>query len=140
MKEICLYQLNNQLKLFLIVFLIVLTIGISFGIVFLFHTTSFSTSETAERLSESSEMIEEDFGINEVPVRSTGELLTTTHNHILGFSFIFFFVGGIFYFNSIIGGFWKIFLMTEPLISTVISFGSMWLVRYYSNNFIYITY
>ena len=139
MKNVFLYQLTKQLKIFLTVFLLVLTIGIMFGLFFLFHTTSFSSSKTTERLSVNSENIEEDFGINEAPVRSTGELLTTTHNHILGFSFIFFFVGGIFYFNSIIKGFWKIFLMTEPMISTVVSFGSMWLVRYYSDNYIYLT-
>jgi hypothetical protein len=109
------------------------------GLIFLFHTTSFSTSETVDRLSRSSLDIEEDFGINEAPVRSAGELLTTTHNHILGFSFIFFFTGAIFYFNSLIKGFWKIFLMTEPLISTVISFGSMWLVRYFGEGYIYLT-
>jgi len=139
MKEIYLYQLNKELKLFLGIFLIVLSIGISIGLVYLYNTTSFSKSVTTERLIESNKKIEEDFGINESPSRSTGELLMTIHNHIIGFSFIFFFVGGIFYFNSIVGGFWKMFLIIEPLLSTAISFGSMLGVRFIGEIFIYLT-
>lgn len=116
-----------------------MSIGVSLGLVFLFHTTSYSKSVTTERLIENKENIEEDFGINESKSKSTGELLMTTHNHILGFSFIFFFVGAIFYFNSIIKGFWKMFLIIEPLISTVLSFGSMWAVRFWGEGFIYVT-
>lgn len=139
MKEIYLFQLNDGLKKFLSIFLIVLTIGVSLGIVFLFHSTSFDKEKTANELIENSENVEEDFGINESKSKSTGELLMTTHNHIIGFSFIFFFAGGIFYFNSLIKGFWKMFLLIEPLISIVVSFGSMWAVRYFGAEFIYLT-
>ena len=138
MKEIYLYQLNKDLKIFLSIFLIVLSIGVSLGLVFLFHTTSFSQSIATERLIENENNIEEDFGINESKSKSSGELLMTTHNHILGFSFIFFFVGIIFYFNSIIISFWKMFLIIEPLISTLVTFGSMWAVRYLGGGLIYL--
>lgn len=139
MKKIFLYQLNKDLKVFLTVFLIVLSIGILFGLAFLFNTTSFDKTIAAERLIEQENKLEEDFGIDESPVKSTGELLMTTHNHILGFSFIFFFIGGIFYFNSIIVGYWKSFLIIEPFISILVSFGSMWLVKYFGGVFIYLT-
>ena len=139
MKEIYLFQLNSTLRLFLSAFLSVLTIGVIVGLLFLYETTSFSKTISSDRLLETKENIEEDFGINESKAKSTGELLMTTHNHIIGFSFIFFFTGGIFYFNSIITGFWKIFLIIEPLISVVLSFGSMWAVRYWGEGFIYIT-
>jgi len=139
MKKVYLYQLNKELKVFLSVFLIVLTIGVSLGLVFLFTTTSFSTNKVTERLIENENNIEEDFGIDESTIRSTGELLMTTHNHILGFSFIFFFLGLIFYLNSVINGFGKMFLIVEPLLSTLISFGSMWLIRFYGEGFIYLT-
>lgn len=138
MKKIYLYQLNKTAKSFLSVFLIVLTIGLLFGLTFLFQVTSFNKDVTTGRLIEEN-VQEEDFGLNESTSRSTGELLMTTHNHILGFSFIFFFVGGIFYFNSIISGFWKTFLLIEPLVSIVVSFGSMWLVRFIGEGFIYFT-
>jgi hypothetical protein len=131
--------LNKELKLFLTIFLIVLSVGVLFGLAFLFHATSFDKDKTSERLIESERLVEEDFGINESKAKTTGELLMTTHNHILGFSFIFFFTGGIFYFNSLINVFWKTILITEPLISTVVSFGSLWLVRFYGNGWIYLT-
>lgn len=139
MKEIHLFQLNKNIKLFLVIFLIVLTSGVSLGLAFLFHTTSFSSSIVVQRVSDSNNEIEEDFGINESNSKSIGELLMTTHNHILGFSFIFFFVGAIFYFNSIINGFWKMFLIIEPLISTVLSFGSLLALRLICEDFIYLT-
>ncbi len=139
MKKIYLYQLNKDLKLFLTIFLLVISVGVLFGLVFLFHTTSFDKDTTSERLIESERLVEEDFGINESKAKSSGELLMTTHNHILGFAFIFFFTGGIFYFNSLVNVFWKTILITEPLISTVISFGSLWLVRFYGSGYIYLT-
>lgn len=139
MKEIYLHQLNKNLRYFLATFLFVLTIGVTLGLIYLYHTTSFSKSDTVERMVESQNKIEDDFGIDESESKSTGELLMTTHNHIMSFSFIFFFVGGIFYFNSIIGGFWKMFFLIEPLVSTVLSFGSLWGVRLLSESFIWIT-
>lgn len=139
MKKVYLYQLNKEIKIFLSIFLIVLTIGVSFGLVFLFNTTSFSMNKVSERLIETKNNIEEDFGIDESSTKSTGELLMTTHNHILGFSFIFFFIGIIFYLNSIITGFWKMFLIIEPLISTLVSFGSLWMIRFYGEGFIGLT-
>jgi hypothetical protein len=121
------------------VFILSITIGVSLGLVFLFNTTSFKTNVTKEKLMESNSNGEEDFGIDESKSKSTGELLMTTHNHILGFSFIFFLLGGIFYFNSIVKGFWKMFFLIEPLVSTLASFLSMWGVRLLHENFIYIT-
>ena len=139
MKKIYLYQLNKDFKIFLTIFLLVLSIGVIFGLVFLFHTTAFDKNITSERLIDNKEFVEEDFGINESKAKNTGELLMTTHNHILGFAFIFFFTGGIFYFNSILSNFWKTILITEPLISTVVSFSSLWLVRFLGSDWIYLT-
>jgi hypothetical protein len=139
MKEIYLFQLNKDLRIFLTVFLLVLSIGVSLGLVFLFHTTSFDKTVTTNKLVESQVQLEDDFGINESKSKSSGELLMTTHNHILGFTFIFFFVGTIFYFNSVINGVWKMFFLIEPLVSILLSFGSMWAVRFWGTGFIYLT-
>lgn len=139
MKKIYLYQLNRDFKIFLSIFLIVLSVGVSFGLVFLYHTTSYDKDITSERLIDTKEFVEEDFGINESKAKSTGELLMTTHNHILGFAFIFFLTGGIFYFNSLVSNFWKTILISEPLVSTVVSFGSLWLVRFWGSDWIYLT-
>ena len=72
--------------------------------------------------------------------KSISEMLMTTHNHILGISFILLSVGIIFYFNSILSGFWKMFLMIEPFVSLIISFTSIWGVRFIDGNFVYITF
>lgn len=139
MKKVYLFQLNKDFKMFLSAFLLVIMTGVIFGLLFLYETTEFNKNYTSERLIVEQDLIEEDFGINESKSKSTGELLMTTHNHIIGFGFIFFLVGGIFYFNSIVTGAWKMFLIIEPLLSTIISFGSMWVVRFYGSDWIYLT-
>ena len=48
-------------------------------------------------------------------------------------------MGFVFYFNSIVKGKFKIFLIAEPFVSTVVTFGSLWLVRFVNESFIYLT-
>ena len=66
-------------------------------------------------------------------------MLMTTHNHIISFAMIFGMIGLLFYFNSIITGMWKFVLMVEPLITTLITFGSIWGIRFIAPEFAYIT-
>jgi len=65
-------------------------------------------------------------------------MLETTHTHVTSFAFISVLLGIIFYFNSIILGKWKIFLIIEPFISTFITFSSLWIMRYINENFVYL--
>ena len=134
--EFKLYNLENKIKLFLSVVILTLSIGVLTGLVYLYNTTNLSSSGTIQRLSGSSET--SDFDIPDSYPKSISELLITTHNHIIGFSFIFLIVGIVFYFNSILIGFWKSFLMIEPLLSIVITFGSIWLIRFVSTDFVYV--
>jgi len=134
--EFKLYNLEKKIKLFLSVVILTLSIGVLTGLVYLYNTTNLSSSGTIQRLSGSSET--SDFDIPDSYPKPISELLITTHNHIIGFSFIFFIVGGVFYFNSIVIGFWKSFLMIEPLISIVITFGSIWLIRFVSTDFVFV--
>ncbi|MCH8326424.1 MAG: hypothetical protein IIB83_07685 [Bacteroidetes bacterium] len=76
--------------------------------------------------------------IPETYPKTISEMLITTHNHLIGFALIFFAIGLIFYFNSIITGFWKIFLMIEPLVSTIVTFASIWGMRYIAQEFVYL--
>ena len=135
--EFKLYNLEKKIKLFLSVVILTLSIGVLTGLVYLYNTTNLSSSGTIQRISGSSET--SDFDIPDSYPKPISELLITTHNHIIGFSFIFFIVGGVFYFNSIVIGFWKSFLMIEPLISIVITFGSIWLIRFVSTDFVFVT-
>jgi len=135
-----LFELDKTLKNFLIAILFVLTSGLGVGLIYLYYTTDYTPKGTTERFNGTNieqEMV--DFDIPENYPKPISEMLITTHNHILGFSFIFFITGMIFYFNSIINGFWKSFLLIEPTISIVITFGSIWLMRFVHEDFVYIT-
>lgn len=136
---ITLRNLEPLLKNFLSAYLIVVTIGLTLGLYFVRHTTDLTPSGTVERFRGSEADSSDEFSIPENYPKPISELLVTTHNHILGFSFIFGSVGFIFYFNNRIKGFWKSFLMIEPFISIILSFGTIWLIRYVHPSFVYIT-
>lgn len=132
-----LYQFESGLKLFFIAFVIALSIGVAIGLAYLYYTTSYTPEGTVTRFSGST--VTEEFDIPENYPKPISEMLITTHNHVIAFSLIFIALGAVFYFNSIIKGFWKRFLMIEPFFSTVISFGAIWGVRYIHSSFVYIT-
>lgn len=136
--KIKLFKLDNTMKIFLSTFIAVLIIGVSVGLVYLNFTTKMNASGTIERYN-GSQNSSNDFEIAESYPKSISEMLTTTHSHVIIFALIFFAIGSIFYFNSIIKGFWKEFLIVEPLISTVITFSSIWGIRYIHESFIYLT-
>jgi hypothetical protein len=63
----------------------------------------------------------------------------TTHTHIIAFALIFVLLGGLFYYNSIISATWKNVLMIEPLLATLVTFGSIWGIRFIHPAFSYLT-
>ena len=132
-----LYKLDNDLKTFLSLFLIVLSIGVTIGLIYVYSTTSISSIGIIDHYA-GSETIDE-FDIPLKYPKPINEMLLTTHNHIISFALIFFLVGIIFYFNTIITGKIKFFLLLEPLISTIITFGSLWGIRFIDKSFIFIT-
>lgn len=138
--NITLSQLDGGLKRILISFLIALTMGVITGLVYLNYTTNYSSSGAIERFKgNESETLSEEFDIPETYAKNISEMLITTHNHVIGFSLIFLPLTIIFFFNSVITGVLKNILIVEPFFSTVISFGSLWLVRFVSSDFIYLT-
>ena len=134
--QITLYKLDENLKKILSTFLIVLTIGVSVGIIYLNLTTKLSPKGTVERYNGSQA---DEFEIAENYPKPVSELLLTTHNHVITFALIFGFIGIIFFFNSIITRFWKNFIIIEPLISTLVTFSSIWAMRFIDENFVYVT-
>ena len=132
-----LYQLNPDLKKLIFLFIFTLTIGVSVGIAYLSQTTNLSAKGTIERYN--GDKVQDEFEIPENYPKSVGELLLTTHNHVISFALIFFAMGFVFYFNSIVKGKFKILLIAEPFVSTVVTFGSLWLVRFVNESFIYLT-
>jgi hypothetical protein len=132
-----LHQLDSNLRKFLATFLCVMTIGVTVGLIYVQKTTNISTEGTVHQYAGSEST--DEIGIPEHYPKPVSDMLMTTHNHIISFSMIFGLIGFMFYFNSIISGKWKLFLMVEPLISTILTFGSIWGIRFFSPTFAYVT-
>ncbi len=130
----------KPLKGFLLAFLFVLTSGVTVGLIFIFTTTSFSPTGTIEHYKGSTITSDSLLDIPEKYAKSASELLLTTHNHLIGFSFIFFILCGLFYFNSTISGRLKKILLVEPFISTWLTFASIWGLKYIDTHFVYLTF
>jgi hypothetical protein len=131
-----LYTLDKNLRHFLAAFILLLTVAVSTGLLFVYHTTTIETDGIIERYNGS--QVDEDFSIPDEYPKSLFEMLLNTHNHLFGFAFIFLCIGILFYFNSIIGGGWKYFLMIEPFFSIILTFGGLWLIRYVDTSFVFL--
>ena len=132
--KIKIYQLPVQLKKMIAALLLSLTFGVLIGLGFLYYTTSYSTKGAIERYNGS--QVSEEFEITENYPKPISEIFITTHNHIIAFTLIFAVIASIFYFSSIINNSLKTFLLVEPFISIIISFGSLWLMRFVNPNFV----
>jgi hypothetical protein len=131
-----LYQLPKVIKLLLMLTVLNLTARVGIGLYYVSNTTHLSPEGTTEQFRGSA--VDNNFDIPEKFPKPMSELLTTTHNHIISMTFIFFIIGGIFYFNSIITGFWKTFFMAEPFFSILATFGGIWLIRFFHPSFSYL--
>ena len=123
-------DLSQNTRYFICGFLVVMTIGVSVGVVYIYETTGMSGIGTAEHYSGS--QLEDDLDIPDKYPKAFESMLLTTHSHLISFSFIFFLLGWLFYMNSIVTGFWKTFIMIEPFVSVLGTFGSIWGIRYIS--------
>ena len=120
------HQFPKELKLLILVFVSVLSIGFFGGISFVNDTTSSNPKGIEERYlgnendEEATKMMFK---------KSSGEIKTLVHNHILSLSVIFFLVALILATTSVHMKL-KLFLMIEPFISVICTFGGiyfMWL-------------
>lgn len=136
MTEIQLHKLNRGLRLFLSAFLLVLSIGVSVGLVYVCTTTDIKLQGTAEHYAGSDT---DEFDIPEKYPKSFEAMLLTTHTHIISFAVIFVLLGALFHFNSMVTGKWKTVIMIEPLIATLVTFVSIWGIRYCHLSFAYLT-
>jgi hypothetical protein len=119
-----LYTLPKQAKIFCAAFIIVLSIGYYTGLTFVSQTTN-----------NSSQGIEENYLGNEDDLDATTmmfkkgerEMITIIHTHILSLSFIFF-LQGILLLGATLPKKIKRFLLVEPFISIIITFGGIYLL------------
>ena len=131
-----LYELPRKLKLLCFLTVFNITVGLGVGLYYVGYTTQYSPSGTSEHFAGSK--VSDDFDIPDKYPKPFSELLNTTHTHVISMTFIFIITGGIFFFNSIITGSIKTFLIVEPFISIIVTFGGIWLVRFIHPGFSYL--
>ncbi len=118
------YTLPKELKLLIAVFVIVLSIGFFSGLLFVGETSSVNPNGIEEQYlgnedNESAEVMKFK--------KSDKEMLSIVHSHILSMSVIFFLVGILIAITKLPKKL-KLFLMTEPLLSVLLTFGGLFML------------
>lgn len=116
--------LPKEIKLLIGVFIIVLSIGFYTGLLFVGETSSINPSGIEEQY-----LGNEDDENAEVMrfKKSDQEMLSLVHSHILSMSIIFFLVGGLVSITKLNKKL-KLFLIIEPFVSVVLTFGGLYLL------------
>ena len=130
-------QLSSNVRYFLLAFIVCLTIGVTVGLVYVWKTTSMSPAGASEHYSGSA--VSGYLDIPEKYPKSVESMLLTTHTHVISFAMIFLVLGGIFSLNSLIKGSLKTFVIIEPFITVLGTFGSIWGMRYLSSVYSYLS-
>jgi len=118
------HRFPKQIKLFIASFVIVLSIGYGTGLLFVGSTNSNNPNGIEENYLGNEE--DEEADVMKFK-KSDREMLTTLHSHILSMSFIFFFMGTLVAITSLPKKL-KSFLMVEPFISIILTFGGIYLM------------
>jgi len=117
-----LHQLPKSLKLSLSVFIMALAFGYFSGLDMLKHTTDFKAEGIQENVlgNEFNEEAEElHFKM------SVRELHGIIHSHVITLSILFVILSLLIFFTTL-PPFFKTFLMIEPTVSLVVTFGGLW--------------
>jgi len=118
------YTLPKELKLLIGVFIIVLSIGFFTGLMFVGETSSANPNGIEEQYlgneSDENAMIMKF-------KKSDQEMLTLVHNHVLSMAIIFFLVGLILSVTQLHAKL-KLFLIIEPFVSVLLTFGGLYLL------------
>lgn len=118
------YALPKEIKLLIGAFVIVLSIGFFSGLLFVEETSSANPNGIEEQYLGNED--DEDAPVMRFK-KSEKEMLTLVHNHILSMAIIFFLVGLLVAITKL-GLKFKLFLMIEPFISVILTFGGLYLL------------
>lgn len=118
------HNFPKEVKLLIGAFVFVLSIGFYTGLLFVGETSSAKPNGIEEHYLGNE--ADEDAAVMKFK-KSEKEMLTLVHNHVLSMSIIFFLVGGLLYTTKLHNGFKK-FLMIEPFVSVVLTFGGIYLL------------
>ena len=104
---------------------VVQLVGYTTSLIYVRHTTGLTPAGIADhyRGAERAE------GAMQFP-KSFAEMLTITHTHLLAMTAIFVVSGLALALCDGVSERWKRFLVAEPFVALLVSFGSMWLMRY----------
>lgn len=116
------HQFPKEIKSLIFVFIIVLSVGFYGGISFVNNTTAMQPSGVESHYLGNEN--DEDAEVMKFK-KNKREILTITHNHILSLSVIFFILSLILSTTSINKRL-KYFLMIEPLLSVLLTFGGIY--------------
>ncbi|CAM1333348.1 hypothetical protein [Tenacibaculum aestuariivivum] len=118
------HQFPKEIKLLIVAFICTLSIGFFGGISFVRDTTNSNPKGIEERYLGN----ENDEEASTMKFKkSSGEIKTLVHNHILSLSVIFFLFATIVATTSINKRL-KLFLMIEPFVSIILTFGGIYLM------------
>ena len=126
-------QQSREIRGLIVCFVLALLIGVSIGLIYVATTTSLTPDNTAEHYRGSE--TNDGFDIPEKYAKTLSGMLLTTHTHVISFSIIFFLLGIHFSMTSMIQGPWKMVLLIEPFASFLLTFLSIWGLRYVSTYF-----
>ena len=118
------YTFPKELKLLIAVFIVVLSVGFFTGLLFVSETSTANPNGIEEQYLGNE--TDEDATVMKFR-KSEKEMLTLVHNHILSMSIIFFLVGLILS-TTKLNKKLKLFLMIEPFISVILTFGGIFLL------------
>jgi len=119
-----LQRFPRHIKMFISAFVIVLSIGYITGLQFVRQTESIAPNGIEENYLGNED--KEDVQVMKFK-KGKREMLTITHTHILSMSFIFFLLGGLVSMTTLSKK-WKAFLMIEPFVSIIFTFGGIYLM------------
>ena len=123
---------DRAARLFITSFLCALTFGYLIGLFFVGHTSSGTMQGLTEEYRGTPESRQE---AELKYAKSADEMYIFLHNHVISLSLVFLTVGTIFYFSSSPSGLLKEFIIAEPFIAILTTFGGIWLMRFVSENF-----
>jgi hypothetical protein len=111
---------------------VVQAVGYTTSLLFVHHTTGLTPVGVAERYRGSDSTAAE--AAMQFP-KSYAEMLTITHTHLLSMAAIFLFSGVALALCQRPSERWRAFLVAEPFLALLVSFASMWLMRYVDARF-----
>ena len=118
------YTLAREIKIFIGAFIIVLSISFHTGLLFVCETSSANPNGIEEQYLGNEE--DENATIMRFK-KSDKEMLSLVHSHVLSMSILFFLVGLLISITKLAMRF-KLFLIIEPFVSVILTFGGLYLL------------